>query len=127
MQIANEAEARYGRKVAWGATIDEQRVTFSHLAVPIMTRLRQDERRVLDTLVDSGVARSRSEALAWCVKLVGEHTDSWLANLRDAMAEVDKVRSTVPTSTPRRTRTHHLSERAGRPTPSRHGRVQSVR
>ena len=69
---------------------------FSHLAVPIMTRLRQDERRVLDTLVDSGVARSRSEALAWCVKLVGEHTDSWLADLRDAMAEVDKLRTTGP-------------------------------
>ncbi|MEO6469586.1 MAG: hypothetical protein ABIP21_10840 [Acidimicrobiia bacterium] len=96
MQIADEAEARYGRKVAWGATIGEQRVMFSHLAVPIMTRLRQDERRVLDTLVDSGVARSRSEALAWCVKLVGEHTDSWLADLRDAMAEVDKLRSTGP-------------------------------
>ena len=96
MQIADEAEARYGRKVAWGATIGEQRITFSHLAVPIMTRLRQDERRVLDTLVDSGVARSRSEALAWCVKLVGEHTDSWLADLRTAMAEVDKLRSTGP-------------------------------
>ena len=96
MHIADEAEARYGRKVAWGATIGEQRVMFSHLAVPIMTRLRQDERRVLDTLVDSGVARSRSEALAWCVKLVGEHTDSWLADLRDAMAEVDKLRTTGP-------------------------------
>ncbi len=96
MQIADEAEARYGRKVAWGARIGEHRVMFSHLAVPIMTRLRQDERRVLDTLVDSGVARSRSEALAWCVKLVGEHTDSWLTNLRDAMAEVDKLRSTGP-------------------------------
>ena len=96
MQIADEAEARYGRKVAWGATIGEQRIMFSHLAVPIMTRLRQDERRVLDTLVDSGVARSRSEALAWCVKLVGEHTDSWLTDLRTAMAEVDKLRSTGP-------------------------------
>ena len=96
MHIADEAEARYGRKVAWGATIGEQRVMFSHLAVPIMTRLRQDERRVLDTLVDSGVARSRSEALAWCVKLVGEHTDSWLADLRNAMAEVDKLRTTGP-------------------------------
>ena len=96
MQIADEAGARYGRKIAWGASIGEQRVLFSHLAVPIMTRLRQDERRVLDTLVDSGVARSRSEALAWCVRLVGEHTDSWLTDLRDAMAEVDKLRSTGP-------------------------------
>ena len=29
------------------------------------------ERRVLDTLIDAGVARSRSDALAWCVRLVG--------------------------------------------------------
>ena len=35
-----------------------------------MTRLRMPERRVLDTLVDAGVARSRSHALAWCVRLV---------------------------------------------------------
>jgi hypothetical protein len=96
MQIADEAEARYGRKVAWGASIGETRVLFTHLSVPVMTRLRQDERRVLDTLVDAGVARSRSEALAWCVKLVGEHTDEWLASLRAAMSEVDKLRAQGP-------------------------------
>ncbi|HSY15121.1 MAG TPA: hypothetical protein VK816_03970 [Jatrophihabitantaceae bacterium] len=94
--VALEAEARYGRKVAWGASVGQTRVLFTHLAVPVMTRLRQDERRVLDTLVDAGVARSRSEALAWCVKLVGEHTDDWLANLRTAMSEVDKLRSEGP-------------------------------
>jgi hypothetical protein len=96
MTIADEAEARYGRKVAWGASIGDTHVLFTHLAVPVMTRLRQDERRVLDTLVDSGVARSRSDALAWCVTLVGEHTDEWLAGLRDAMSEVDKLRSEGP-------------------------------
>ncbi len=96
MQIADEAEGRYGRKVAWGATIGDTRVLFTHLSVPVMTRLRQSERRVLDTLVDAGVARSRSEALAWCVKLVGEHTDEWLANLRAAMSEVDKLRAQGP-------------------------------
>lgn len=96
MQIADEAQTRYGRKVAWGASIGETRVLFTHLAVPVMTRLRQDERRVLDTLVDAGVARSRSDALAWCVTLVGEHTDAWLANLRTAMSEVDKLRAQGP-------------------------------
>lgn len=96
MRIADEAEARYGRKVAWGASIGETRVLFTHLAVPVMTRLRQDERRVLDTLVDSGVARSRSDALAWCVTLVGEHTDEWLTGLRTAMSEVDKLRAEGP-------------------------------
>jgi hypothetical protein len=96
MQIADEAESRYGRKVAWGASIGDTRVLFTHLAVPVMTRLRQDERRVLDTLVDAGVARSRSEALAWCVTIVGEHADEWLAGLRDAMSEVDKLRAEGP-------------------------------
>ena len=51
---------------------------------------------MLDTLVDSGVARSRAEALAWCVKLVGEHADSWLAELRQAMEAVQKVREQGP-------------------------------
>jgi hypothetical protein len=96
MRIADEAESRYGRKVAWGAQLGETRVLFTNLAVPVMTRLRQDERRVLDTLVDAGVARSRSDALAWCVKLVGEHTEQWLANLREAMSEVDKLRGEGP-------------------------------
>jgi hypothetical protein len=94
--IAAEAEARYGRKVAWGASLGEERALFSHLAVPVMTRLRQPERQVLDTLVDAGVARSRSEALSWAVSLVGQHTDEWLASLREAMAEVDKLRTEGP-------------------------------
>ncbi|MEO9137695.1 MAG: hypothetical protein ABI345_01375 [Jatrophihabitans sp.] len=96
MQIADEVQARYGRKVAWGARIGETEVLFTHLAVPVMTRLRHNERRVLDTLVDSGVARSRSDALSWCVALVGEHTDEWLGSLRDAMSEVDKLRTDGP-------------------------------
>lgn len=96
IKIADEAQGRYGRKVAWGASIGETRVLFTHLAVPVMTRLRHDERRVLDTLVDAGVARSRSDALAWCVKLVSEHTDEWLAGLREAMAGVDKLRTQGP-------------------------------
>jgi hypothetical protein len=96
MQIADEAEARYGRKVAWGASIGDTRTLFTHLAVPVMTRLRQDERRVLDTLVDAGVARSRADALAWCVRLVGEHTDEWLSGLRAAMAQVDELRKEGP-------------------------------
>src|SRR3990170_3248354 len=89
MRIADEAEDRYGRKVAWGVEVGEpespERILFTHIAVPVMTRLRQPERQVLDTLVDAGVARSRSEALSWAVKLVGEHADSWLSDLRTAM------------------------------------------
>jgi len=96
IKIALEAEARFGRKVAWGASIGAHRQLFSHLSIPVMTRLRQPQRQVLDTLVDSGVARSRSEALAWAVDLVGQHTEDWLASLRTAMAEVDKLRATGP-------------------------------
>jgi hypothetical protein len=102
MRIADEAEARYGRKTAWGveigATGDEnyERILFTHIAVPVMTRLRQPERQVLDTLVDAGVARSRSDALAWSVRLVGEHADEWLGKLRDAMKNVDDLRAEGP-------------------------------
>ena len=96
IQIAEEAEARFGRKVSWGAELGGVRVLFTHISVPVMTRLRQPERQVLDTLVDAGVARSRSEALSWAVKIVGEHAESWLADLRGAMEEVDKLRSQGP-------------------------------
>lgn len=96
MAVADEAQARYGRTVSWGARVGGTTALFTHLAVPVMTRLRQRERAVLDTLVDSGVARSRSDALAWCVRLVGQHAESWLDELREAMAEVDKLRATGP-------------------------------
>ncbi|MEI2730836.1 MAG: hypothetical protein V9G08_02300 [Dermatophilaceae bacterium] len=95
--IALEAQARFGRKVSWGARIGSESRLFTHLAVPVMTRLRQPQRQVLDTLVDAGVARSRSDALAWAVTLVGEHTQTWLADLRAKMAEVDQLRSEGPT------------------------------
>jgi hypothetical protein len=96
MNIADEAQNRYGRKVSWGVEVGDEQVLFTHIAVPVMTRLKQPERQVLDTLVDAGVARSRSDALAWSVKLVGEHTEEWLAKLRDAMSAVDDVRAEGP-------------------------------
>jgi hypothetical protein len=94
--IAREAEHRFHRKVAWAVEIDGRRVMFTHLAVPVMTRLRQPERLVLDTLVAAGVARSRSEALAWAVRLVGKHAEEWLADLRSAMENVERVRAQGP-------------------------------
>ncbi|MGN2635277.1 hypothetical protein ACWEKT_03490 [Nocardia takedensis] len=96
MQIAGEAQHRYGRNVAWGVSVDGERIMFTQLAVPVMTRLRQPERKVLDTLVDSGVARSRADALAWTVKLAGKHAESWLEELRSAMRKVDDLRSEGP-------------------------------
>ncbi|ETW22752.1 hypothetical protein [Mycobacterium gastri] len=100
MRIADEAQDRYGRKVSWGVDVvsdtGTERILFTHIAVPVMTRLRQPERQVLDTLVDAGVARSRADALAWSVRLVGEHTEEWLAKLRTAMAAVDDLRAQGP-------------------------------
>ncbi|MEY8015169.1 hypothetical protein [Mycobacterium servetii] len=100
MRIAEEAQDRYGRKVSWGVEVSSQtgseRILFTHIAVPVMTRLKQPERQVLDTLVDAGVARSRADALAWTVRLVGEHTEEWLAKLRDAMTAVDDLRAQGP-------------------------------
>jgi hypothetical protein len=99
MRIADEAEHRFGRKVAWGASCGDAESVFTNLSVPVMTRLRMSERRVLDTLVEAGVARSRSDALAWCVRLVREHADDWLARLREALVEVERVRAGGPATT----------------------------
>ncbi|MEV0674025.1 hypothetical protein [Mycobacterium sp. NPDC050441] len=101
MRIADEAQGRFDRKVSWGVEIstgdaEPERILFTHIAVPVMTRLKQPERQVLDTLVDAGVARSRSDALAWSVRLVGEHTEEWLDKLRDAMKAVDDLRAEGP-------------------------------
>ena len=98
IEIASEAERKFGRKVSWGTRCGTVTEMFTTLSVPVMTRLRQSERRVLDTLVDAGVARSRSDALAWCARLTGEHADTWLAELRDALRRVEEVREQGPQS-----------------------------
>ena len=96
ISIASEAERRFDRKVSWQVRVGEREELFTHVAAPVMTRLRQPQRQVLDTLVDAGVARSRSEALAWCVRLVGQHEDDWLGELREAMTTVADVRAKGP-------------------------------
>jgi hypothetical protein len=98
IEIAREAEHKFRRKVSWGVTCAGVTEMFTTLSVPVMTRLRQSERRVLDTLVEAGVARSRSDALAWCVRLTGENADAWLARLRDALRHVEQVRDQGPSS-----------------------------
>jgi hypothetical protein len=97
--IAREVEARWGRSVAWAATSGEVTAHFTRVSVPVMTRLHQSERQVLDTLVDAGVARSRSDALAWSVRLVGQHADAWLGELRTALTEVEDARARGPLRT----------------------------
>jgi hypothetical protein len=96
MEIAAAAEVRFARKVSWGVRCGDLGLLYTHLSIPAMTRLRVRERVVLDTLIDAGVARSRSDALAWCVRLVGKHLDEWLQELRDALVHVEEVRQRGP-------------------------------
>jgi hypothetical protein len=96
ISIAREAEHRYRRKVAWAVSAGDRTELFTHLAAPVMTRLRQPERQVLDTLVAANIARSRAEAVAWCVRLVGQHADEWLGELREAMRDVERIRDAGP-------------------------------
>ena len=96
IEIARELEARADRHVAWAVTCGDTSIPFTRLSVPVMTRLAQPQRRVLDTLVEAGVAKSRSDALAWCVRLVEQHEADWLAELDDAMSAVRQARAKGP-------------------------------
>lgn len=96
IRIAREAERLFRRKVSWGARSGETRQLFTSLGVPVMTRLRLPDRALLDTLVESGVARSRSEAVAWCVRLVGRHESDWVEQLRQALVDVRRLREEGP-------------------------------
>ncbi|HEY8239616.1 MAG TPA: hypothetical protein VIF63_09290 [Candidatus Limnocylindrales bacterium] len=96
MHIAEEAQRRFRRHVSWGVTLGGETEHFTTAAIPVMTRLRMRERGVLDTLVDAGVARSRSEALAWCVRLVGDNESEWIDKLRGALGAVKEARGTGP-------------------------------
>ena len=98
--IAQDLERRFERSVAWGAEAGDISALFTNQAIPAMTRLRQPERQVLDTLVDAGVARSRAEALAWCVKLVGQNQEEWITSLREALNSVEQVRKAGPKYAP---------------------------
>lgn len=96
MGIAEEAQRRFRRHVSWGVRLDGEVQHFTTAAVPVMTRLRMRERAVLDTLIDAGVARSRSEALAWCVQLVGDNEGAWIEKLRGALGAVREARGAGP-------------------------------
>ncbi|WP_405997141.1 hypothetical protein [Streptomyces sp. NBC_00829] len=96
IDVAREAERRFGRKVSWGAQCGDRRAMFTTVSAPVMTRLRQSERQTLDTLIAGGVARSRSDALAWCVRLVQRNADTWLTDLRESLEHVQQVRAQGP-------------------------------
>ncbi|MEV5438363.1 hypothetical protein AB0K80_20460 [Streptomyces sp. NPDC052682] len=113
MAVAREAEHAFRRKVSWGVECGGQRALFTHVAAPVMTRLRQPERQVLDTLIAGGVARSRSDALAWCVRLVQRHTDDWLTELRESLEHVQRVRAQGPDADAPQDAAHGAEEEDG--------------
>ncbi len=98
MAIAERAQSTYLRTVSWAVECGEENVAYTTASVPVMTRLNLAERSVLDTLIDAGVARSRSEALAWCVGLVADNESDWIDSLRSAMEEVTELRASGPAS-----------------------------
>jgi hypothetical protein len=98
IKIAREAERRFRRKVSWGVRIADQEELFTTASVPIMTRLRMPDRQILDTLVEAGVARSRSHALAWCVRLVAQNESDWISKLKEALGAVQAARAQGPGS-----------------------------
>ncbi len=96
VHLADQAESRFLRKVSWAIRQDGTEIRFTTVSVPVMTRLRIDERTVLDALIDGGIARTRSEALSWCVRLVGQHQREWLEELLAATETVRAVRERGP-------------------------------
>lgn len=96
--VAQRAEQLFERSVSWAVACGDEHRSFTRASVPVMTRLHLEDRHILDTLIDAGVARSRSEAMAWCVRLVAEHEASWLDELRAAMTDLEATREKGPQS-----------------------------
>ncbi|HEX9371800.1 MAG TPA: hypothetical protein VF897_12380 [Roseiflexaceae bacterium] len=93
MKLARELQSQLGRPVAWGMRAGGSEALFTTRSTPVMTRLGRAEREVLDTLMAAGVADTRSSALAYAVRaFAAEHAD-WLAEVREAIAQVEQVRA----------------------------------
>jgi hypothetical protein len=97
MQLAGELERSQKLPIAWGMRAGNTEMIFTSRTVPVMTRLARAERDVLDTLVSAGVAETRSSALAYTVRAFAAEHGEWLADVRQAIAEVERVRSRLRT------------------------------
>jgi hypothetical protein len=95
--VARQAEARYDRPISWGATAGATTERFTTVHARLGTRLSLEQRRVLDHLVAAGVARHRGHALAWCVDLVQQNEEAWLARLQEALDAVRQTAADAPT------------------------------
>ena len=98
ISVALRAEQLFERSVSWAVACGDEHHSFTRASVPVMSRLHLEDRQILDTLIDAGVARSRSEAMAWCVRLVAENEASWLDELRAAMTDLEATREKGPHS-----------------------------
>lgn len=98
ISVAQRAEQQFQRSVSWAVDCGEVSGSFTRTSVPVMTRLHLEDRQLLDTLIDAGVARSRSEAMAWCVRLVADNEADWIEELRAAMTDLEASRTKGPTS-----------------------------
>lgn len=98
ISVAQRAEHQFQRSVSWAVTCGDVDGVFTRTSVPVMTRLHLEDRQLLDTLIDAGVARSRSEAMAWCVRLVADNEAGWIDELRDAMTDLEATRTKGPES-----------------------------
>lgn len=93
IKAARELERELGVPVAWGMRAGAAEALFTTRTTPVMTRLGRAEREVLDTLVAAGVADTRSSALAYAVRAFAAEHAAWLAEVRGAIAEVERVRA----------------------------------
>jgi hypothetical protein len=96
IQLAQQAEEAFGVKISWGTTKDGRRRLFTTVRTAVAVPLAMRERQILDGLVAAGVATDRSEAVAWCIRLVGHHESDWLRDLRDAVAAAPPRRRDRP-------------------------------
>ncbi len=92
VELARELERATGLPVAWGMRVGAVESLFTTRTAPVMTRLGRGEREVLDTLVAAGVADTRSSALAYAVRAFAAEHAEWIGEVRQAIAEVDRVR-----------------------------------
>lgn len=93
VELARELERAMGLPVSWGMRAGSVESLFTTRTAPVMTRLGRSERQVLDTLVAAGVADTRSSALAYAVRAFAVEHAEWIAEVRQAIAEVDRVRA----------------------------------
>ncbi len=81
-------------------------------SIPVMTRLRGDAVAALDLLVEAGVVRSRSLAVAWCVERTLQREAERIEALRLPVAAVRAVRQTLTAGAGVRTRFGKYSDAA---------------